>query len=296
MSRRTDWPGVVRDPNPAELGTLGSHAGRVRFHLSTAPMRHRHLHGGPDRGRPRGRSRHPVPGRRDRRTQLGARLRQRGPLADQAGQRASLPRRGAGDRPVQRRRRLRPTRVRPLRPVEGRRLRRRPLDRGHVRGPPHAVPRGAEEAGARQHAHRAAGALARDPRGRPVDRRDRARARRDGRDRGRHPGSRLRHQGAPARDPARDAPHRAEGAPPPEGEARPRRAHDRLDVRPRRAGQGPRVRDRGDARGRGPAPRGALPDRGPDPPRAAQAARRGIPQPPAGACRRAGSRATTCSS
>ena len=44
----------------------------------------------------------------------------------------------------ERRRRLRPARVRALRPLEGRRLGRGSLDRGDVRGPPHAVPRGAQ--------------------------------------------------------------------------------------------------------------------------------------------------------
>ena len=247
-------------------------------------------------GRPRGRPQDTVPCRRDRRAQLGPRLRQRGPLADPAGQRDALPRRGPRDRPVQRRHRLRPTRVRPLRPLEGRRLRRRPVDRGHVRGPPDRVPRGAEEARAREHAHGAPRPLARDPRRGPVDRRVGAPAHRDGRDRGRHPRARLRDHRAPARDPARDAAHRAEGTTPAEGEARARRAHDRLDLRPGRARQGPRVRDRGDARDRGPPPRGALPDRRPDPPRAAQAARRGVPQPPADSSSTSSVSATRCSS
>jgi hypothetical protein len=195
-------------------------------------------------------------------------------VADPPGQPAPVPGGRPGDRPVQRRRRLRPARVRAVRPLEGWGMGRRPLDRGHLRGPPGAVPGRTREARPGHAAHGPARAVARDPRGRPRDRRDGPRTDGDGRDRRRYPPRRLRDRRAPDRDPARDAPYRAARAPPAQGEARARSPADRLHLRTGRAGQGPGVRDRGDARGRRAAPGCALPDRRADAPGAAEATSR----------------------
>ncbi len=249
-------------------------------------MRHRNLYLGPHPGHPGRREPGPEPRGRDRGTRCRPPVRGRGPLADPSGRPAVLHRGGRGDRGVERRRRLHPARVRSLRRVERGRPRRRDVDRRSVRGPPRRIPARAAQTDARDVAHRPARPLTGDPRNGRRDRGRRPRPRRDGRVGRRHPDVRdLRPVQQAGRDPPRNAPHRADGAPPAEGQARAGGAPDRLDLRSGRAGQGARVHDRGDAGDRGRAPRRPVPDRRADASGVAAPAGRGVPQQAAGACR-----------
>ena len=161
-SRGTAWaPASHRAAGDVPPAVRWVDAHRVRLHVALPPVRHRHVHERPVAAVHAADERVDLRGRRDRRAQLGARLRARGPLAHPTGLARRLRGGSARDRRLRRRRRLRAARVRPLRPLEGRGVGGRDLDRGHVRRPPDAVPAGGRQARRGHDAHRAARAHAR---------------------------------------------------------------------------------------------------------------------------------------